>query len=93
MEGEGSNLTLSPSPLEGEGSRRQGEVYGAVSAAPYGSASILTISYAYIAMMGGEGVTNATKIAILNANYIKHRLEGHYEVLYTGSNGRSAHEM
>ncbi|TAE39724.1 MAG: glycine dehydrogenase (aminomethyl-transferring) [Runella slithyformis] len=93
LEGEGSNLTLSPSPLEGEGSRRQGEVYGAVSAAPYGSASILTISYAYIAMMGGEGVTNATKIAILNANYIKHRLEGHYEVLYTGSNGRSAHEM
>jgi glycine dehydrogenase len=66
---------------------------GAVSAAPYGSASILTISYAYIAMMGGEGLTNATKLAILNANYIKDRLEGHYEVLYTGSNGRSAHEM
>ncbi|OJV21354.1 MAG: glycine dehydrogenase (aminomethyl-transferring) [Dyadobacter sp. 50-39] len=66
---------------------------GAVSAAPYGSASILTISYAYIAMMGGEGLTNATKFAILNANYIKERLNGHYEVLYTGTNGRCAHEM
>ncbi|MGV3602430.1 MAG: aminomethyl-transferring glycine dehydrogenase [Dyadobacter fermentans] len=66
---------------------------GAVSAAPYGSASILTISYAYIAMMGGEGLTNATKYAILNANYIKERLNGHYEVLYTGANGRCAHEM
>jgi glycine dehydrogenase len=66
---------------------------GAVSAAPYGSASILTISYAYIAMMGGEGLTKATKYAILNANYIKERLNGHYEVLYTGANGRCAHEM
>ncbi|TDB69229.1 aminomethyl-transferring glycine dehydrogenase [Arundinibacter roseus] len=66
---------------------------GAVSAAPFGSASILTISYAYIAMMGGEGLTNATKMAILNANYIKERLKGQYDVLYTGSNGRCAHEM
>ncbi|CCH03348.1 glycine dehydrogenase [Fibrella aestuarina BUZ 2] len=66
---------------------------GAVSAAPHGSASILTISYAYIAMMGGEGLTNATKRAILNANYIKSRLDGHYETLYTGTNGRAAHEM
>ncbi len=66
---------------------------GAVSAAPYGSASILTISYAYIAMMGGEGLTNATKFAILNANYVKERLSGHYDVLYTGANGRCAHEM
>jgi len=65
----------------------------AVSAAPWGSASILTISYAYIAMMGGEGLTNATKFAILNANYIKERLEGHYKILYTGVNGRCAHEM
>ncbi|GAB3500816.1 aminomethyl-transferring glycine dehydrogenase [Spirosoma knui] len=65
----------------------------AISAAPYGSASILTISYAYIAMMGGEGLTNATKRAILNANYIKARLEGHYDTLYTGTNGRCAHEM
>jgi glycine dehydrogenase len=65
----------------------------AVSAAPWGSASILTISYAYIAMMGGDGLTNATRYAILNANYIKARLEGHFKILYTGSNGRCAHEM
>ncbi|HEX8532199.1 MAG TPA: aminomethyl-transferring glycine dehydrogenase, partial [Cytophagales bacterium] len=65
----------------------------AVSAAPFGSASILPISYAYIAMMGGDGLTRATEIAILNANYIKARLEGHYPVLYIGSNGRCAHEM
>ncbi|PWG78416.1 aminomethyl-transferring glycine dehydrogenase [Pararcticibacter amylolyticus] len=65
----------------------------AVSAAPWGSASILLISHAYIAMMGAEGLTNATKYAILNANYIKSRLESHYPVLYTGSQGRCAHEM
>lgn len=65
----------------------------AVSAAPWGSASILLISHAYIAMMGGEGLTNATKYAILNANYIKARLENSYQVLYSGSNGRCAHEM
>ena len=64
-----------------------------VSSAPYGSASILTISYAYIAMMGGEGLTNATKMAILNANYIKERLKKDYKILYTGKNGRCAHEM
>ncbi len=65
----------------------------AVSAAPWGSASILAIPYAYIAMMGGEGLKHATQIAILNANYIKERLKGHYKVLYTGKNNRSAHEM
>jgi glycine dehydrogenase len=65
----------------------------AVSAAPWGSASILAISYAYIALMGAEGLTNATKTAILNANYIKERLEGHYATLYSGLNGRCAHEM
>ncbi|MFD2162500.1 aminomethyl-transferring glycine dehydrogenase [Paradesertivirga mongoliensis] len=65
----------------------------AVSAAPWGSASILIISHAYIAMMGAEGLTNATKYAILNANYIKARLENDYPVLYAGSNGRCAHEM
>lgn len=65
----------------------------AISAAPFGSASILLISYAYIAMMGGEGLTEATKVAILNANYIKARLTGHYDVLYTGKNGMAAHEM
>lgn len=70
-----------------------GQGISAVSAAPYGSASILVIPHAYIAMMGEEGLTNATKIAILNANYIKHRLEEHYPVLYAGTNGRCAHEM
>ncbi len=64
-----------------------------ISAAPYGSASILAISYAYIAMMGASGLKRATQIAILNANYIKHRLEPHYEILYTNKNGRCAHEM
>lgn len=65
----------------------------AISAAPFGSASILAISYAYISMMGGEGLTKATKIAILNANYMKVRLEEHYPILYTGTHGRAAHEM
>ncbi len=65
----------------------------AISSAPWGSASILGISYAYIELMGPEGLTNATKIAILNANYIKSRLEGHYKILYSGKNGRCAHEM
>ncbi len=64
-----------------------------VSAAPWGSASILLISYGYIRMLGGEGVTDATRFAILNANYIKSRLEKHYDVLYTRENGRVAHEM
>lgn len=65
----------------------------AVSAAPWGSASILAISYAYISMMGAEGLTQATKLAILNANYIKDRLAIDYKILYTGTNGRCAHEM
>ncbi|MDQ2657960.1 MAG: aminomethyl-transferring glycine dehydrogenase, partial [Bacteroidota bacterium] len=69
------------------------QAISAVSAAPWGSASILTISYAYIAMMGEAGLTNATRMAILNANYIKARLEGHFKVLYAGANGRCAHEM
>jgi len=64
-----------------------------VSAAPWGSASILLISYGYIRMLGGRGVTDATRFAILNANYIKSRLEKHYDVLYTRQNGRVAHEM
>ncbi|MBK9735152.1 MAG: aminomethyl-transferring glycine dehydrogenase [Saprospiraceae bacterium] len=65
----------------------------AVSAAPWGSASILLISYGYIRMLGGKGVTDATKYAILNANYIKARLEDHYPILYAGEMGRAAHEM
>ncbi|MEO6939934.1 MAG: aminomethyl-transferring glycine dehydrogenase [Candidatus Kapaibacterium sp.] len=66
---------------------------GAVSAAPWGSASILLISWAYIALMGGEGLTEATKVAILNANYIKARLEKYYPVLFQGTHKRVAHEM
>jgi glycine dehydrogenase len=65
---------------------------GPVSAAPFGSASILTISYIYILMMGGEGLTRATEIAILNANYIATRLEPHFPVLYRNAKGRVAHE-
>lgn len=65
----------------------------AVSAAPWGSASILLISYAYIRMLGANGLTDATKYAILNANYIKARLEGPYQVLYAGEKGRAAHEL
>jgi len=71
----------------------RGKSIHAVSAAPWGSASILIISHAYIAMMGADGLTNATRYAILNANYIKTRLKHHYPVLYTGANGRCAHEM
>jgi glycine dehydrogenase len=65
----------------------------AVSAAPFGSASILLICYAYIKMMGTEGLKRATAIAILNANYMRHRLAEGYDVLYTGQNGTVAHEM
>jgi glycine dehydrogenase len=64
-----------------------------VSAAPYGSASILLISYAYIKMLGTKGLINSTKNAILSANYIKTKLEPHYPILYTGNNGRVAHEL
>jgi glycine dehydrogenase len=65
----------------------------AVSSAPYGSAFILPISYGYIKMMGGKGLTEATKYAILNANYLKSCLEPYYPILYSGSKGRCAHEM
>ena len=65
----------------------------AVSAAPWGSASILLVSYAYIRLLGADGLTDATRYAILNANYIKARLESHYRVLYARDNGRVAHEL
>lgn len=65
----------------------------AISAAPWGSALVCLISYGYIQMLGAEGLTQATQIAILNANYIKERLEGAYPILYTGERGRAAHEM
>ena len=70
-----------------------GKSMSAVSAAPWGSASILIISYAYIKMMGSEGLKKATEIAILNANYIKRKLEKYYPVLYSGKNDTNAHEL
>jgi glycine dehydrogenase len=78
--------------LPGHPDGAQAAKVGAVSAAPYGSASILTISYIYMLMMGGEGLTRATEIAILNANYIAARLQSHYPVLYRNAKGRVAHE-
>jgi glycine dehydrogenase len=74
-------------PIHGGTDRR------AVSAAPWGSASILLISYGYLRMLGGVGATAATAIAMLNANYLKARLERHFPVLYSGANGRVAHEL
>jgi glycine dehydrogenase len=65
----------------------------AISAAPFGSALVCLISYGYIKMLGAEGVTQATKMAILNANYIKQRLQGSFDTLYSGERGRAAHEM
>jgi len=66
---------------------------GPVAAAPFGSASILLISWAYIALLGPEGLTQASKVAILNANYVKERLSAHYDIVYTGRGGRVAHEF
>ncbi len=69
------------------------DTYNAVSAAPYGSASILLISYGYIRMLGKQGVKAATEYAILNANYMRARLEGQFDILYTNHNGQCAHEF
>ena len=80
---------LNPYVHEGEG---QAGPVGPVSAAPWGSASILPIVWAYIRMMGPQGLREATEVAILNANYIAHRLKDHYPILYTGRNGTVAHE-
>ena len=76
---------LPSDPLTGDGP-------GAVSAAPYGSPSILPISWAYVLMMGDDGLTQATRVAILSANYIAARLQGAYDILYKGGSGRIAHE-
>ena len=65
----------------------------AVSAAPYGSAFVLPITHAYIKMLGGEGLTESTKVAILNANYLAHKLSEQFNILYIGENGRVGHEM
>ncbi|NBD95690.1 MAG: aminomethyl-transferring glycine dehydrogenase [Gammaproteobacteria bacterium] len=81
--------------LPGHGSGLLGPEFGAnppVAAAPWGSAGILPIPWVYIRLMGGEGLRRATEVAIVNANYIAKRLEGHYDILYTGRNGRIAHE-
>jgi glycine dehydrogenase len=75
-----------------DSSEARADKVGPVSAAPWGSASILLISWAYIQMMGGEGLTEATKVAILNANYVAHRLGKHFPVVYQGEKGRVAHE-
>ncbi len=77
-------------PMHPVESKREG--IGAISAAPYGSAGILPIPYAYVAMMGAEGLTDATSVAVLSANYIAKRLEGAFPVLYSGDNGLVAHE-
>ena len=69
------------------------QAISAISAAPFGSSLACVISYGYICMLGAAGLKQATEIAILNANYIKERLEGYYDTLYTGENGRAAHEM
>lgn len=69
------------------------QAISAISAAPYGSALVCLISYGYISMLGADGLRQATEHAILNANYIKERLSGHFETLYTGEMGRAAHEM
>lgn len=66
---------------------------GPISAAPFGSASILSISWAYIKMLGGDGLTNSSKIAMLSANYAMDRLKGHYKVKFTNEQGRCAHEF
>lgn len=76
-------------PRDSHDNKRNG---GLISAAPFGSASILPITWMYMRMMGAEGLKQATQIAILNANYIAKRLEQHYEILFTGANGRVAHE-
>jgi glycine dehydrogenase len=77
-------------PVTGLGGEKS---LGTVSAAPYGSPSILTISWVYIALMGPEGLKRASEVAILNANYMAKRLEGHYQMLFRGRNGRVAHEL
>jgi glycine dehydrogenase len=83
------------SPFDDETKRRGigTRAIGAVSAAPWGSAGILPISWVYIALMGERGLRRATQVAILNANYMAKRLEGHYPILYSGRNGRVAHEF
>jgi glycine dehydrogenase len=81
-----------PGVVSEKGTMAQGAAVGPVSAAPFGSASILPIPFVYISLMGAEGLRRATEVAILSANYVARKLAGHYPVLYTGRNGRVAHE-
>ncbi len=95
--GHGADRRQGPSgtlPARPSGDRRRvaRRSLGTVSAAAFGSPSILPITWAYIAMMGAAGLTHATEVAILNANYIASRLQDHFPVVYTGRNGRVAHE-
>ena len=69
------------------------EAIRSVAAGPWGSASVLLISHAYVCLLGAEGMTKATQVAMLNANYIKSKLRAHFDVLYAGENGRVAHEL
>ena len=84
-----SPCTPIQSAVESGDSNRRG---AQVSAAPFGSASILPITWMYIRMMGRVGLKQATEVAILNANYVANRLQDHYQILYTGAQGRIAHE-
>jgi glycine dehydrogenase len=88
----GHLATYLPGVVDNQGRLSEDQPVGPVSAAPFGSAGILPISYSYVAMMGAEGLRRATEVAILNANYIAKRLAPYYPVLYTGRNGRVAHE-
>jgi len=88
----GSPAPGSPAPGAPAGGESAAPCVGPVAAAPFGSAGILPISWAFIAMMGGEGLRRASQVAILNANYIARRLDDHFPVLYTGRNGLVAHE-
>ncbi len=81
-----------PGVVGEQGTMTKGAAVGPVSAAPFGSASILPIPFVYISLMGAEGLRRATEVAILSANYVARKLAGHYPVLYTGRNGRVAHE-
>jgi glycine dehydrogenase len=80
-------------PVGGEGVNVVEKAHGAISAAPFGSAGILPIPWMYCNMLGGDGLKSSTQFAILNANYMKKRLENHYDILYEGSNGQCAHEF
>ncbi len=80
-------------PHDPRGGERSPDAVGAVAAAPFGSACILPISWVYIGLMGAAGLKQATQVAVLNANYMAHRLKDYYPVLYTGANGRVAHEF